>query len=240
MTHSLLPHRWFLLAALGVAACQRSGDDARPREQNVVAATSSGSLAAPAANDTLTDRADRGRVMGSDSAKIWMVAASDFQCPFCKQWHDESFPTIVRDYVKTGKVRFAYLNFPGTMHPNAVPAAEAAMCASAQGKFWAMHDSLFARQEKWESLTQPQLGAAFDSLAQHVGATMRTWRVCVRNHAMVPLIMETDRARLAQRGVTGTPTFFIGDTIIVGAQPLADFRSALDAALAKAASSRKP
>lgn len=225
--------------AVGVAACQKSAD-AGSRDQRVTTATSAGALAAPAANDTLTDRADRGRIMGSDSAKIWMIEASDFQCPYCKMWHDESFATIVRDYVKTGKVRFAFLNFPGTMHPNAVPSAEAAMCAAAQGKFWPMHDSLFATQPKWADLTQPALGAAFDSLAQRIGVPMRPWRVCVRNHALVPLIMETDRTRLARQGVNSTPTFYIGDTMIVGAQPLDSFRLALNAALTKAGSGRKP
>lgn len=240
MTHRLFAHRWTLLLAIGVAACQKSEAGSRSHDQPVATATSGGALATPAANDTLTDRADRGRIMGSDSAKIWMIEASDFQCPYCKMWHDESFAPIVRDYVKTGKVRLAFLNFPGSMHPNAVPAAEAAMCASAQGKFWPMHDSLFATQPKWADLAQPALGADFDSLAQRLGVTMRAWRVCVRNHAMVPLITETDRTRLAQRGVNSTPTFFIGDTMIIGAQPLADFRSALDAALAKAGQGRKP
>src|SRR5919205_3448630 len=91
---------------------------------------------------TLNRIADHARVQGSDNAKLWVVEVSDFQCPYCKRWHAETYPAIKRDYVDAGKVRLAYVNFPLTGHKNAWPAAEAAMCAALQGKFWELHDSL--------------------------------------------------------------------------------------------------
>src|SRR5438105_7757478 len=128
------------------AACGRGGAtaDAKPSAPDKPAATpatasSNGVLATPSASsggprDSLTDRADRGRIMGDSTATAWLVIASDFQCPFCKRWHDDAFPPLVRDYVRTKRLRVAYLNFPLSQHQHAMPAAEAAMCASAQGK----------------------------------------------------------------------------------------------------------
>jgi protein-disulfide isomerase len=134
--------------------------------------------------------------------------------------------------VATGKVKLAYVNFPLPMHQQAWPAAEAAMCAGAQGKFWAMHDALFAAQDAWSA--RP---AVFDSLASAVGLDVAAWRACVASKAMRPLI-QNDYDRSQRAGVNSTPTFIIGDQTIEGAQPAAVFRGALDAALARAAAKR--
>src|SRR5665213_2320624 len=107
-----------------------------------------GTANAQAAHDSTNDRADAGRILGSPNAKVWVVMASDFQCPYCKAWHDASFQKLVKDYVNTGRVRLAFLNMPLSIHPNALPAAEAAMCASVQNKFWPMQEALFATQAK--------------------------------------------------------------------------------------------
>ena len=74
--------------------------------------------------DSVSAAADRGRIRGSADAPVWFIEVSDFQCPFCKQWHDASFAAIDNEYVKTGKVRMAYLNYPlSSIHPNARAAA---------------------------------------------------------------------------------------------------------------------
>src|SRR5262249_30994978 len=106
-------------------------------------------------NDTISERADRGRILGDSNASVWVIMASDFQCPYCKQWHDSQFRNVLNAYVNTNKVRLAFLNMPLSIHPNAVPAAEAAMCASVQNKFWPMHEALFATQPQWEGLANP-------------------------------------------------------------------------------------
>ena len=136
--------RFVSLRRLGVlalvaasASCART--EATPAKQSVAAA---GGDVAPASNppaasgmagkltDTISTRADRGRIRGADSAKVWVVEVSDFQCPYCKQWHDQTFEALDREYVQTGKVRLAYLNYPiASLHPNANAASEAAMCA---------------------------------------------------------------------------------------------------------------
>src|SRR5471032_677453 len=88
--------------------------------------------------DPLTDAADKGRIAGSEAATTWFIMVSDFQCPFCKTWHDSTFKMIEKEYVATGKIRMAFINFP--LHTNSLPASVTAMCAAAQGKFWGTHD----------------------------------------------------------------------------------------------------
>lgn len=154
---------------------------------------------------------------------------SDFQCPFCRQWHDEVFASLTRDYVATGKVRVAFLNFPLSGHQNALPAAEAAMCASVQGKFWEMHDAIFRAQAQWSPLSDPR--PVFDSLATSVGVSLPAYRSCISSGATRPMIA-ADQQRASSAGVKATPTFFIGSEQIEGAVPLLQFRAALDKALA--------
>lgn len=187
---------------------------------------------APVQSDTsLLARADAGRTQGSPSATVWLVEASDFQCPFCKQWHDAAYDALIREYVKTGKVRYAFLNFPlNSIHPHALQAAEAAMCASAQGRFWQMHESLFRTQAKWEAQKDP--AAYFDSLAVNAGVQPQEWRHCVTVHATLPLI-QADQLRLRNSGVSATPTFFVANQKLEGVQPLDTLRKLLNAALAK-------
>src|SRR5438270_1961275 len=87
---------------------------------------------AKAPPDSNITRADLARIQGSPNAPLWVIEVSDFQCPYCKQWHDQTYTAFVAQYVKTGKVRLAYVNFPLGIHVHAFPAAEAAMCAAAQ------------------------------------------------------------------------------------------------------------
>ncbi len=216
-------------ALLLVAACSR-GDAAGSSGKSAAAVAGTASAAAPAsggAADSISARADRGRILGDSNAKVWLVMASDFQCPFCKQWHDAKFSNIVQKYVKSGRVRMAYLNMPLSIHQFAVPAAEAAMCASVQDKFWPMHDSLFATQNIWEALQSP--ASFFDTLANHNHVEMGPWRTCMSQHLTRPLI-EADYDRARQTGVKETPTFIVGATKLTSAD--ADVAGALDAALA--------
>jgi len=162
-----------------------------------------------------------------------MIIASDFQCPYCKMWHDSSDLTIRREYIDNGKVRLAFVNFPINSHANAVPAAEHAMCAAAQDKFWQMHDALFASQDKWAPLPDPR--PPLEQIAASVGVDMTALRSCVSSHKMLPLI-EADREKASRARVRATPSFFIGDALLEGVQPIENLRKALDAALANAGS----
>src|SRR3989454_2777070 len=84
---------------------------------------------------------------GSDTAVLTLVEFSDYQCPFCGRYARETSPQIRRDYIVTGKLKYVFRNFPiESIHPNAFKAAEAAHCAGERGKYWEMHDRLFANQ----------------------------------------------------------------------------------------------
>ncbi|MEP6990121.1 MAG: thioredoxin domain-containing protein [bacterium] len=226
-----------LLAAGG--ACSRT--DAAPVSQQVSA--SGGDVSATAVShagaapmDSISSLADRGRIRGAASAPIWLVEISDFQCPYCKRWHDESFAALDKEYVQAGKVRLAYLNFPiPSLHANARAASETAMCASVQGKFWVLHESLFNTQAKWAAQANPM--PTFDSLATVAGVDAARWRSCMATHATIALI-DADQQRSKANGVQSTPTFYVGDERLEGAYPVDSFRVAIDRQLAKARGGR--
>ena len=232
MTHTLLR---VLVTCATVVACTRS--DAAPRDsasKSTPPATAATPAEAKVARDSITDLADRGRIMGDPNAPLWVIIASDFQCPFCKQWHDTDFPKIVDKYVKTGRIRLAFLNMPLGMHQHAIAAAEAAMCTAVQGKFWPMHDALFAGQEHWESLPNP--APTFESLAASTGVNLPAWQRCMKEHQTLPLI-QADRDRISAAHVNSTPTFFVGDQMLAGADK--NVALAIDAPLAKAGRGKK-
>jgi protein-disulfide isomerase len=173
---------------------------------------------------------------GNATAKVTIVEFSDFECPFCGQYVRQTFGQLDRDYVATGKLRYVVRNLPlEQIHPDAFKAAEAAECAGAQGKYWEMHDRLFANQQA--------LGA--DELPKHaaaVGLDMPAYKQCVDSGARVAKIRQ-DIADAVDAGVTGTPTFLFAMTApndpkvkvvgrIVGAYPYENFKAALDGLLA--------
>ncbi len=183
------------------------------------------------ADSALLSRADLGRIRGNSSSTVWLVVVSDFQCPYCKVWHDETGPLVERDYVRTGKIRIAYLNFPISTHRNAWPAHEAAMCAAEQDKFWPVADAIFATQAAWKG--RRDAVAYFDSLTSTLALDHARLRRCIAAGESRPII-QADFDRSLKTGVGSTPSFFVGGQMIIGAQPYAAFQKALDAALAAA------
>ena len=179
--------------------------------------------------DITLQAADRGRVLGKDSASVWLIIVSDFQCALCRVWHLETLPSIVTEYVMTGKVRLAYLNYPLREHKNAVIAASAAMCASAQGKFWEASDRIFTDQNRW-AVAENAL-ALLDTLASVPGVDAQKLYDCTQTGRLLRLI-RADIERSEKSAATSAPTFIIGSHRIVGAAPIAKFRAVIDSALA--------
>src|SRR5688572_29838387 len=183
-----------------------------------------------ASTDSLTARADAARIQGSPTAPVWVVEISDFQCPFCKTWHDSVYRALRREIVVPGTVRLAYINYPLPTHANALPAAEAAMCAGAQNKFWEMHDGLFDTQHAWAHV--PNAAAVFDSVARSQGVDVAAMRRCIDSGATRALIL-ADAERAQEAGVQGTPSFIIGgDVMLRGMHPIETFRRAIGQKLA--------
>lgn len=197
--------------------------------------TTRGTAQMSGADSALLKRADHARIEGSPSAKVWLVEMSDFQCPYCRNWHDSTYGALKKEYVDTGKIRIAYINFPlSSIHKNARAAARVAMCAAAQDKFWPMHDALFTSQASWEGLADP--APVFDALAKKIGVDMNALHACLAGTAIDKLI-DADIERARDIGVRSTPSFSITGQpqLIAGAQPADMFRLSLDAALATAA-----
>jgi protein-disulfide isomerase len=229
--------RALALALAAIACAPAKGTKQGAETTAAVTRADTSRVSVAATPDSSITRADLARIQGSSTAPVWVILVSDFQCPYCKEWHDRVYTAFVNEFVTTGKVRLAYINFPLNSHVYAWPSAEAAMCAGDQGKFWQMHDGLFATQQRWEVMPSP--AALFDSLARSSGVDIARWRECVQSGKMKPLI-QADHDRAAQAGASATPSFMIGDRILTGAQPIENIRQAIDSAAARAAKPSSP
>ncbi len=158
---------------------------------------------------------------GPETAPIQMVEFSDFQCPFCQRAN----PVVERVLQTYGdKIRFVYRHYPLANHPNARPAAEAAACANAQGKFWPYHDRLFANSSALSD-------ADLKSHAAATGLDTAAFNACFDGHQKKEEV-DTDLKEAELVGVTGTPAFFINGRSIEGAQPYEAFKRLIDEELA--------
>jgi protein-disulfide isomerase len=171
-------------------------------------------------------------VIGSNDAKIKMVEFTDYQCPFCSRHYTQTYPSLKKDYIDKGLVQIIYRDQPLPFHPNSRIGALAARCANDQGKFEAMHDELFGKQDSWVNLSKDEAIKKFGELASGIGINGNTLMDCVTTEKHGKEVDE-DIALGTRVGANGTPTFFIDKGMLVGALPYASFQSALDAALKK-------
>src|SRR5213593_3174286 len=166
--------------------------------------------------------------IGPKNAPVTIVEFSDFQCPFCADFDDNTYRQLMEKY--DGRVRFVYRDFPlSQIHPDAEKAAEAANCALQQGpdKYWALHEAIFKNQRS----TGVGL-AAIATMAKTIsGLDTAKLDQCIKSGKMADEISK-DVQDANSYGVTGTPTFFINGQRLVGAQPLASFSSIIDQLLA--------
>lgn len=166
------------------------------------------------------------RTKGSPTAPVTVYEMSDFQCPFCRRFALEIFPTLESEYVATGKVRWIFVNFPlVSIHPNAEPAAEVAMCGAKQGKFWQVHDLLFRNQAAWAPLKAP--AEYFLTFADSASLDRTAFQTCLQTAATRGEV-ESDAQAAARAGAQSTPSFYIEGGILPGAQPAQVFRPILD------------
>jgi len=166
------------------------------------------------------------RSKGKPTAAITIYEMSDFQCPYCQAFTLETMPLLEREYIATGKVRLVYVNLPlASVHKNATLAAEVAMCAAAQGRFWPMHDLLFRNQPHWAELAAPR--PFFFGLADSAGLDHARLTRCLASPATAALVKE-DGERARRSGANSTPTFYIEGGLLEGAAPITAFRAVLD------------
>ena len=155
------------------------------------------------------------RTKGAANAPVTVYEMADFQCPACRVFAVTVLPTLEREYVETGKVRWVFINLPLTsIHPNAVAAAEVAMCAGRQGKFWPTHDLLYQSQDAWAKLAQPR--DTLVALAQRAGADRAKLLACV-NGGTARREIALDAERATRSGARATPSFYIEGGLLEGA-----------------------
>ncbi len=168
---------------------------------------------------------DDDEVKGDADAPVTIIEFSDFECPFCGRFHQQTFGQIDDTYIKTGKVKFIYRDFPLSFHQNAQKAAEASECAKDQGKFWEMHDKLF---------TDGVAGGvgSFKQFARDLGLNGETFNTCLDTNAKRGEVQK-DFQDGQRAGVQGTPGFFVNGQEVSGAQPFQVFQQIIEAELAK-------
>lgn len=174
-------------------------------------------------------------VKGDANAPVTIVEFSDFECPFCARFFEETLPLIRENYINTGKVKFVYKDFPLNIHENAQKAAEAARCVREQrgdDGFWLMHDKLYKNQDKL-SLEN------FKKWAREIGVSGAKFDKCLEDGTYADEVKE-DFEYGQELGVRGTPAFFINGKLVSGAQPYSVFEQMINAELGTASTSSSP
>jgi protein-disulfide isomerase len=160
--------------------------------------------------------------LGPEDAPITIVEFSDYQCPYCRRWHEEVYQPLLNEY--PGQIRLVYRHLPLTsIHPEAFSAAEAAMCAGEQNAYWQYHDKLFSSETLGNN--------TYVQYAQDLGLNTSTFETCISEHKYSEAI-QADSDFAVNLGVRSTPTFFINGLAVVGAQPLDIFKQVIDKELA--------
>jgi protein-disulfide isomerase len=160
--------------------------------------------------------------IGPDNAPVTIIEFSDYQCPYCQVWYKQVYQQLLASY--PNQLRFVYRDLPLPGHTEAVPAAEAAECAGAQGIYWKYHDALF---EQKYGLNR----AAYEHYASDLGLDLPAFSACLDSSRFQAEI-QADASDAARVGITGTPSFVVNGRLLVGALPFSDFKAVIDEELA--------
>jgi len=176
------------------------------------------------------------RTKGNAAANVALIEFSDFQCPFCARFSQETRPELERLYVETGKVIWAFRHLPlDAIHPEASTAAVAAECAGEQGKFWQMHELLFTNPRSLSA-------TAIAGYASRVGLAESEFERCLSGDMKSKVA--SDQAEAQRLQIHATPAFLMGlvgadgrvvvSDVLSGAQPASEFKRTLDRLLLRA------
>jgi protein-disulfide isomerase len=181
--------------------------------------------------------------LGAANAKVTLVEFTDYQCPFCAKQHSQTLPQIIKEYIDTGKVKYVVRDLPlESIHSFALQAAQAARCAEEQGKFWEMHDKLFAGQSALSPEQWLHNASALDLDTDQ-------FKTCIQSGKYVAAIRQSAE-EASNAGARGTPATFIGLTksdgtikavnCLNGAHTYGAFKKAIDSLLAEAPPANHP
>jgi protein-disulfide isomerase len=180
-------------------------------------------------DSTLPKVESEGYVMGSPTAPIEVVEFGDFECPTCARFAELVEPDVREQLVKTGKIRFRFIDFPLPMHGNTWQASRCAACADEQGKFWEMHDKLFATQDQWNAQSTDNPDKKFRELAAGItGLDTKQFAECLKSRRMQAKIQAHEAIAVARK-VNSTPTFQVG-TLTWNYATFDEFKTIVDSA----------
>jgi protein-disulfide isomerase len=168
-----------------------------------------------------------GYLLGSPSAPVEVIEFADFECPACGQYATITEPDVRTRLVNTGQVRVRYIDYPLPMHKNTWDASLAAACANDQGKFWEMHDALFANQDRWNGEATSRPRGPIAELAKSVGLDMTKYGACMDADTHRAKI-QSHLAEAEKRNIGQTPTFVFNGTVVPSALPYDAFKKYVD------------
>ena len=170
-----------------------------------------------------------GYVLGSATAPVEVVEFADFECPACGQFATLTEPDVRTRLVNTGQVRMRFIDYPLPMHRNTWDASLAAACANDQGKFWEMHDAIFANQDRWNTEATSRPRGPIAELAKGVGLDMAKYESCMDADTHRAKI-QSHLAEAEKRQIGSTPTFVFNGLVVPGAVPYDRFKQLVDSA----------
>jgi protein-disulfide isomerase len=183
-------------------------------------------------DSTLPKVTSNGYVLGSPNAPLEVTEFGDFECPQCGRFATLTEPDIRARLVNTGTIRIRYIDYPLPMHANTWNASRAAACADEQGKFWEMHDAIFANQDRWDGAATTNPDKVLKQIATQVpGLKADQFNQCVDTKKTQAKI-QAHYALATARKVSGTPTFIFGDKEVSAFVTYDQFKQMTDDALA--------
>jgi len=170
--------------------------------------------------------------LGNKNAPLTLVEFTDYECPYCKRFYDAAFSQLKKNYIDTGKLKFVSRNLPLPFHKNARSAAQAALCAGDQGKYWEMRNVIFKNSRALG-------GSQLSDYARDLNLDMKKFDTCLSSNKHAGKI-DADVKEANSVGISGTPSFVLGKTVtkgkmkgekIIGAQPYGAFEEKIESML---------
>lgn len=171
-------------------------------------------------------------VLGSAGAPVQILEFADFECPACGSFATITEPDVRTRIIDAGIASFAYYDFPLPQHRHSYPASHAAACANEQGRFWEMHDRIYAEQDRWSTQATANPKPLFRQMAQSLGLDVRRWESCYDTGKYQQRI-DANLAEATRRGINTTPTFIINGSAHRGSMNYDELKAQVDAAAAR-------
>lgn len=184
--------------------------------------------------DTTAVGPSQGYTLGKADAPVKIIEFADFECPGCGNFATVTEPDVRKRIIEPGLASLTFYDFPLVQHKNSQGAHNAAACAGDQGKFWEMHDRLFAAQDQWNTQATDNPKPFFEKYASDIGLNTKVWEECYDSRKHQGRI----RANVAEgerRQVGSTPTFIVGSKSYPGAIPYDALKAIVDSATPKPA-----